>query len=169
VFCWGDGFADQLGIGVAEVRSAPDEAQMREAATVIAAGRNSNCATGVEGNTYCWGGGFGSTPRRIAADQRFTQLAVGDGFACGLTSAGAAWCWGRNNRGQLGDGAERNQTAPVKVATAEAFTTIAAGNAHACGIARAGPTLCWGDNAKGQLGTGAAEPVRSPVPIEIRR
>jgi serine/threonine protein kinase len=168
-YCWGDGYSDQLGIGIQDQRRQPDEVRVREPPTTIAAGRYSNCAVGAEGGTYCWGQGFAGTPRQVTADQRFRQVTVGDGFACGLTAAGSAWCWGRNTRGQLGDGGERNQSAPVKVATDAVFTSIAAGNAHACGVTRAGPTLCWGDNAKGQVGAGAAEPVRSPVPIEIRR
>jgi serine/threonine protein kinase/alpha-tubulin suppressor-like RCC1 family protein len=169
VYCWGDGFANQLGIGIAEQRRTPDEARLRETATGLASGRNSTCVTGTEGGTYCWGGGFGSAPRRIQTEQRFTQLAVGDEFACGLTGSGAVWCWGRNNRGQLGDGGTRNQSNPVQVATDGVFTSIAAGNAHACGITRDGPTICWGDNAKGQVGAGAAGPVPTPVSIEIRR
>jgi alpha-tubulin suppressor-like RCC1 family protein/uncharacterized protein YjdB len=171
VFCWGDGFANQLGIGITEQRRTPDEARMREAATAIAGGRNSTCAVGAEGNTYCWGSGaaFGSTPRRLETDQRFTQLAVGDEFACGLTQAGAAWCWGRGSRGQLGDGEGRDSRTPVRVATTEQLASIAAGNAHACAVTRAGPALCWGQNARGQVGTAGADPVLRPVPVQIRR
>jgi len=169
-YCWGDGFSDQLGLGAQEQRRTPDAVSgIREALTTIAAGRYGNCALGADGGTYCWGQGFTSTPRQIATELRFAQVTVGDGFACGLTAAGAAWCWGRNTRGQLGDGGERNQAAPVRVAGGAVFAALAAGNAHACGVTRAGQTLCWGENAKGQVGTGAAEPVRSPVPIEIRR
>jgi serine/threonine protein kinase len=169
VYCWGDGFADQLGIGVAEQRPEPTEVRLRGTAAAVAAGRYSACAIAGDGGLYCWGKGFSSTPRAVTTDQRFTQLAVGDEFACGLTAAGGAWCWGKNNRGQLGDGSGKNQSAPVRVGGSAVFTAIAAGNAHACGVTRDGPTLCWGDNGKGQVGAGAAGPVPTPVPIEIRR
>ena len=169
VFCWGDGFANQLGIGITEQRRTPDEARMREAATTMAAGRNDNCAIGVEGNTYCWGSAFGGQPRRIETDQSFSRIAVGEGFACGLTPASAAWCWGKGNRGQLGDGGGKDSRTPVRVATTEPLTSLAAGNAHVCAVARAGPTLCWGENAKGQVGTAGTDPVLRPAPVEIRR
>jgi len=171
-YCWGDGFSYQLGLGAQVGRDVPDRVAVREPLQTIAAGRESTCAVGREGTTYCWGKGgnpFGTSPRAVDTDERFSQLAVGDEFACGLTAGGSAWCWGRDNRGQLGDGAGRNQSAPVKVATSSTFMAIAAGNAHACGVTRDGTTLCWGDNAKGQVGAGSEDAVRSPVPIEIRR
>ncbi|MDH5197393.1 MAG: protein kinase, partial [Gemmatimonadota bacterium] len=96
-YCWGDGYADQLGIGIQEQRRQPEEVRVRETLAAIAAGKESACAIGTEGNTYCWGRGnnpFGSTPRRVETEVRFTQLTVGGEFACGLTRAGAAWCWG---------------------------------------------------------------------------
>jgi alpha-tubulin suppressor-like RCC1 family protein len=165
VLCWGDGYSDQLGLGIAEQRRQPDDVSIRQPMTVIAAGRYANCATGPDHVTYCWGRGFGGTPRQVGTDLQFAQLAVGDEFACGLVS-GTAWCWGKNNRGQLGDGSGRTQNAPVKVATSQSFMAIAAGNAHACAVTSAGATFCWGDNGKGQIGAGED---RSPVPIEIRR
>ena len=35
--------------------------------------------------------------------------------ACGLTTGGAAYCWGYNNSGQVGDGTETNRSTPVAV------------------------------------------------------
>ncbi|HTO74171.1 MAG TPA: RCC1 domain-containing protein, partial [Gemmatimonadales bacterium] len=40
----------------------------------------------------------GSTPMRWAS------LTAGYNHACAVTSAGAAYCWGLNNYGQLGNG-----------------------------------------------------------------
>ncbi len=50
-------------------------------------------------------------PRRVRA------LAAGDGFACALDAEGAAWCWGANDRGQLGTGAPAPvpEAAPTRV------------------------------------------------------
>lgn len=50
-------------------------------------------------------------PRRVRA------LAAGYGFACALDAEGAAWCWGANDRGQLGTGtpAAVPEDAPARV------------------------------------------------------
>ena len=34
---------------------------------------------------------------------------------CGVTTAGAAYCWGGNDGGQLGDGTETQSPVPTKV------------------------------------------------------
>jgi len=37
------------------------------------------------------------------------------GFTCGITGAGAAYCWGSNNRGQLGDRTKTVRATPARV------------------------------------------------------
>ena len=44
------------------------------------------------------------------------DVASGDQHACALDPDGAAWCWGYNNQGQLGDGTGESSSAPVAVA-----------------------------------------------------
>lgn len=44
-----------------------------------------------------------------------TELAVGNGHSCALTTTGAVKCWGNNNFGQLGDGTTTPHTTPVGV------------------------------------------------------
>ena len=39
-----------------------------------------------------------------AGSQRFVQISTGDYHTCGITLRGAAYCWGENYAGQLGDG-----------------------------------------------------------------
>lgn len=45
-----------------------------------------------------------SQPRRVAGELSFGSVAMGEGFACGVTTDGTIYCWGDNNRGQVGAG-----------------------------------------------------------------
>ena len=63
--------------------------------------------------------------------------------ACFLR-AGAPYCWGWNEYGQVGDGTRDNKTAPTKVETTESFVSIAAGDMRTCGRTTKGTLVCWG-------------------------
>ncbi len=71
----------------------------------------------------------------------FSEIAAGHDFACGLVG-GAAYCWGRNDVGQLGR-ADTSE-APGAVATSLRFDALAAGAQRACGLTAAGAAYCWG-------------------------
>jgi len=167
-YCWGYGFANQLGIGIPENRRSPERVDIRgDTLTGIAAGKESTCGVARSGAAYCWGAGFSSRPDKVQATARFTDITVGDQFACARTAAGAVWCWGKGDKGQLGNGASGNSRSPVRVSGA--FTTIAAGDAHVCGVATGGDVRCWGDNAQGQLGTGGTQRANAPAPVQAVR
>src|SRR6185369_10960550 len=96
---------------------------------------------------------------------RFASLSVGDNFVCGLDLTGAAFCWGANASGQLGNGSTTSASSPTAVSGGHVFTSIAAGGAHACGLTAQGVAYCWGDNTTGQLGTGSSTRSLVPVPV----
>ncbi|MGH7516172.1 MAG: Ig-like domain-containing protein [Gemmatimonadales bacterium] len=94
----------------------------------------------------------------------FFQVTAGLGHTCGITFAGAAYCWGDNDRGQLGDGTTADRTRPVPVAGGLVFATLRAGNRHTCGVT-AGAAYCWGDNSIGQLGDGTTTGRTRPTQV----
>ena len=61
-----------------------------------------------------------------------------------ITPPGAAYCWGMNFSGQVGDGSQVHRQMPELVRGGLSFTTLTAGEAHTCGITVAGDTWCWG-------------------------
>ena len=74
-----------------------------------------------------------------------------------------AYCWGRNDEGELGNPAVRAACSeagtrcsnkPVRVEGSLAFSVISAGNNFTCGVTTVGTAYCWGAGAQGQLGTG---------------
>src|SRR5262249_54539332 len=81
-----------------------------------------------------------SAPASSAA----TKVAAGSQHACALVK-GVAYCWGRNNQGQLGLGAtapgESAYPAPVDTSglpNGVSFTSLAAGQEHTCALTSVG-------------------------------
>jgi hypothetical protein len=84
---------------------------------------------------------------------------------CALDAAGAAYCWGDNRAGQLGDGTTSAHPGAVRVAGDARFTALATGPAHSCGLAADSTAYCWGDSAAvGRAGATAASS-RTPRPV----
>lgn len=91
----------------------------------------------------------------------FTSISAGLLHTCGLVGDGVAYCWGYNERGQLGDGSRSRRTTPVKVLGAVKFEQLSAGGQHTCGLS--GQRIyCWGLNLSGQLGDGTQRDRATP-------
>jgi alpha-tubulin suppressor-like RCC1 family protein len=93
-----------------------------------------------------------------------TDLSAGIGFACAIAN-NSAWCWGNNDKGQLGNGTFTSSDTATEVVNLGAdVTRIAAGDAFACAVA-GGKAHCWGDNTSGQLGDGTTTSSNVPVAV----
>src|SRR5436189_235782 len=99
----------------------------------------------------------------------FTTIAAGGAAAgshtCGVTTAGAIYCWGSNSRGQIGDNSGTDQHAPalVQAPVGVTFQAISAGGQHTCAVTTTGDAYCWGRNEFGRLGDGTGTDRRTPV------
>lgn len=135
------------------------------AVTSVASGRFHSCEI-ADGSAYCWGAngegnlGDGTKTKRsqptavrddgVLAGKTVTAISVGDYFSCAIADD-AAYCWGNNASGQLGDGGSANRTVPVAVSLpGGTVSAITSGANHTCALA-GGATYCWGSNGYGQL------------------
>jgi hypothetical protein len=84
------------------------------------------------------------------------QVATGSGFSCTLLTDGTVWCFGDNDRGQLGsttdNGFDLPHPTPVKIGLPGAATQIGLGPNFGCALLATGLVACWGNNSFGQLG-----------------
>jgi alpha-tubulin suppressor-like RCC1 family protein len=125
----------------------------------------------MDGSAWCWGASFvvpyeasqwsaRAAPAPVPGGLRFISLTVGGSHACGVTADSVAWCWGRNDAGQLGASTtERCEPAgkpcatnPVAVSGDLTFRSLTAGASHTCGLTTDAHAYCWGSNNEYQLG-----------------
>jgi len=145
----------------------------------LSAGGESTCGVTADSLAYCWGAnGYGQlgngtfddalAPTPVAGGHRFGALSTGGMFpshACGLIGGGAAYCWGRNTAGEVGDGTVDQRITPVAVVGGLTFARVNAGESVSCGVTLTGDAYCWGDNYYGELGNGSF--VNSRVPVKV--
>lgn len=178
-WCWGWNDVGQLGDGTTQERYSPVRVAGLPAVKAIALGEGITCALTPTGDAYCWGVWAQNTigvvtppvptltPTLIRGRHAFTSITAGYFFACGLDAAGAAWCWGNNEFGQLGTGDTILTTTPRAVAFHQPLTAISAGLDHVCGLTAAGAAYCWGRNNIGQLGIGRYSDSAETTPVAV--
>jgi alpha-tubulin suppressor-like RCC1 family protein len=100
-----------------------------------------------------------------AAPAQFRQVSAGEEHTCGVTPDDRAYCWGRNEEGELGDGTTSERLTPVPVATALRFRQIRAGFFTTCAVTTDYRAFCWGSNARGEIGDGTTTDRLTPVAV----
>jgi alpha-tubulin suppressor-like RCC1 family protein len=173
-YCWGDDTYGQLGNGQTGAflnDSTPVAVLGGLTFTALSAGSTHTCGLTNAGTAYCWGdnrygqlgdgqlGSFfnDSMPVAVLGGLTFTALSAGGAHTCGLTSSGAAYCWGYYGGG--------SSVTPVAVSGGLTFASVSAGSGHACGLTSAGSAYCWGDNSWGELGNGSTVGENAPVAV----
>ncbi len=146
--------------------------------TAIYGGYNHTCVhSSTNGEVKCWGSNSNGqvgvntivdvwTPTVIttagmalgtlASGTQVKSLALGRAHSCALMNIGAVYCWGANDKGQLGNStvsSSNTLTAQITGITTGA-SVIASYYDHTC--ANVGGVLkCWGDDSYGQIGKGS--------------
>lgn len=137
-YCWGRELDGRLGNGgdTNISRSAPLAVNTAgvlsgKTLTAITSSNNGSC-TVADGLVYCWGlnnygeAGTGAagetlyptavTTSGVLSGKTLVSLGSGRFFSCAIDSAADAYCWGRNNTSQLGNGTTSSYSAsPVQL------------------------------------------------------
>ena len=112
-------------------------------------------------------------PTAVLAPVALDRVGMGYGPSCMLTAAGQAWCWGRNEYGELGaltpercaGGNIPCSWQPLTVVTPLRFTALSPAERHSCGLDATGAAWCWGFGGGGQLGDGRRLDSSAPVAV----
>lgn len=196
VVCWGVNMLGQLGFENAEglnfqtihpPGTEPGWTEDRRIQglgpmTELALGQAHTCARNEAGEVRCWGasdrGMLGAvttvenpynldmTP--VPGLPAAQQIISGFWHNCARVANGAVFCWGADDRGQLGDGeaGDAVQEQPRAVVQLPPARQLAAGNHHSCAVTEPdGEVWCWGANEHGQLGQLPLE--QTDIPVQI--
>jgi alpha-tubulin suppressor-like RCC1 family protein len=196
-YCWGSNGSGELGNGSTTQSSTPVRVAGGLSFATVSAGGGYSCGVTTAGAAYCWGYNYtgelgnGSTtnssaPTAVAGGLTFATVSaaevatfvdIGDmdfvpvHHSCGVTTAGAAYCWGHNQSGELGNGLTTDSSTPVPVAGGLTFASVSAAargrlsGGYSCGLTSTHAAYCWGGNALGQLGNGTT--TESTVPTRV--
>lgn len=180
---------------VVEVKAAETvEGFSRNAKSPISSGARHTCALDLAAGTVrCWGANWDTNDRVTGmlgdgADVEYratpvqvlsaangvafgdvVQISAGYTHTCALREDRTVWCWGADNAGQIGNGAEDNATIkrfPVLVTGLTDVVDVSAGGNHTCAVRANGAAYCWGSDLEQQLGNGAgSSPSSVPMPV----
>lgn len=116
VACWGNNEQGQLG-SPGPPSAKPKPVGLEADAKALGAGYAHNCAILADGRISCWGsnlyGQLGpnaeagvapSAPVIVELGEPADKISCGREHTCAVAESGRAYCWGRNDYGQLGNG-----------------------------------------------------------------
>jgi len=183
LFCWGASAFGQAG-ALADAVLEPSAVPAPDGAwTAVATGDWHSCAVTSGGAVYCWGynllgrlgdghglgtsgdpEAFVSTPVAAVLARPAAAIGAGAAHTCALDDQGVVWCWGGDERGQLGasavdacklsDADAPCNLTPRAIGSSASFVALSVGTNHACAIDDGAALWCWGAGEYGQLGHG---------------
>ncbi|HEX6533879.1 MAG TPA: Ig-like domain-containing protein [Gemmatimonadaceae bacterium] len=184
-FCWGTNDLLQLGATGIDWSGVPVPVGGTYQFTQLVVGRDHACGMTDAHNVYCWGDnasgelGIGSLtpaavamPTAVSGSPTLVSLAANDGVhMCGVSDADAAFCWGWEGEGELGNGKFMTfvgEPSPQTVLGDLRFASLVTGESHTCGLTPSGAPYCWGNDYSGQVGDGdRTSPLYRPQPTPV--
>ena len=170
----------------------PAEPEPSPTPPTLAAGAQHTCAVKTDGTVWCWGlnnkGQLGNNTTTDSATPVQVNGPGGTGtlttvtehhrrlqHTCAVKTDGTVWCWGLNDKGQLGDNTTDESSTPVQVngpaepGPSPTPPTSPPALKHTCVVKTDGTVWCWGLNNKGQLGDNTTTDTTHPRPSQRTR
>jgi alpha-tubulin suppressor-like RCC1 family protein len=175
VWCWGVNALGQLGDGTTDPSASPVQVPGFDGILEVTVGGAHSCGLLEDGTVHCWGangqgqlgigtlGGSRTDPTQVVNITEVVSISAGSAHTCAMRADGSVFCWGWNEKGQLGDNMSATSR-PVRVEGIAPALSLAAGRDHTCVVTQDLEVWCWGDGSSGQLGRGST--ASSNVPVE---
>ncbi|APJ03286.1 RCC1 domain-containing protein [Silvanigrella aquatica] len=167
--CWGENSNSQLGLNsmlgskvpTPTMATAVNPKNGEDMIISVVMGRTSTCAKYAKGGYKCWGNqasgvlGNGQTVGNAVAPKQVTNatglvlksVQLNDGYSCVLDEGGKVTCWGKNDKGQLGNGNNVNSYAGTEVSLGGvAATQLVSHNYNSCALLLGSEVKCWGED-----------------------
>ena len=147
--CWGDNAFAQLFEPDRESTPMPRARSSVAGVRDVALGPGFTCVVFERGALECRGVAQGTKTREaLSRISLATAIAAGDAHAC-VVADGRVSCWGKNEKGQLGDGTTNESEVPVDVKLPGRAVQLAAFAKDTCAILETGTPYCWGEPGQG--------------------
>jgi len=177
LYCWGDNLSGQVGVtpvscgGISTqyCQTRPTLVSGGRLWSSVSSGRSHTCGIDRNRQGFCWGNSgddrlgsssaaFGglpnSSPLVVDGGRSYDVISAGVSHSCAIESGtGAAFCWGWQYQGALGDGHPTGLgSQPTPVLGGHTFQQINAANSFTCAVDGNQATWCWGVNNNHELG-----------------
>ena len=184
VWTWGLDNYGQLGDGGNNTnKTIPVQVSGLTDVIAIAAGNEHTLALKSDGTVWACGYGlYGrlglgvfdgtthTTPAQVVDFTDFIAIGAGGEHSMAMRSDGTVWGWGRNTRGQLGDGTVTSRNFPGQVTGLTDIITIKCGVDYTMALKDEGlnpaTVWAWGYNYYGTLGDGTNTQRNTPVQVK---
>jgi alpha-tubulin suppressor-like RCC1 family protein len=185
-YCWGDFEGGRRGDATISFDTSAATFQPNVVAgglefTAVVAGAVGSCGLTTANQAYCWGSNYHGflgnpdapvqqqcglgfppcalAPVPVAGGHFFSALSGSSEHACGV-SGSDIFCWGLDDKNQIGTTQVTDLCASVACATQPAlvsapgiaFVSVNAGGSSTCALDSGNVPYCWGDNTFGQIG-----------------
>lgn len=189
VKCWGaqygSGRLGDNGVTATYAASPVQVVGLTSGVISVAAGYYHSCALMADRTVRCWGFptsalGAGPSVANTAIPNEVRNptntgpltgvtklIASPDGYHTCAVVGGAAYCWGDNQTGALGDNTLTERYLPTPMAgLASGVVDVAANINFTCAVLGSGEMRCTGTNASGQLGNTTTTDSRVPIAVQ---